>query len=146
MYSDLHEVKIDSECTEILRMLSNSNEQMEKTNTAEIRWLICALKPKKSTDFDQISNFMIKRIPASYIERFANRFNQWLSVSEQRRYSFATSITCVTLGIFLLFFSFLFFFLHMTYISGFSTSFFMCHLFICIMCHGIYPHHPMETS
>jgi len=72
-------VKIDNECNEILRMLANSNEQMERTSTAEIRRLIRSIKPKKSAGFDQISNFMIKKLPPSYVECLVKCFNQWLS-------------------------------------------------------------------
>jgi hypothetical protein len=52
---------------------------MEKTNTTEIKRLIRSLKPKKSAGFDQISNFMIKKLPLSYIDCLVNCFNEWLA-------------------------------------------------------------------
>ena len=51
---------------------------MERTNSFEIRRIIQALKPKKSAGFDQISNFIIKTLPMSYIECLVVCFNQWL--------------------------------------------------------------------
>ena len=76
--SDPHEVEVVNECSEILQILSNSKEQMERTNSFEIRRIIQALKPKKSAGFDQISNFIIKKLPMSYIECLVVCFNQWL--------------------------------------------------------------------
>ncbi|CAF4181734.1 unnamed protein product, partial [Rotaria magnacalcarata] len=78
-YSDANEVKIDNECNEISRMFSNSTEKMEKTSIEEIRRLIRSLKPKKSAGYDQVSNYMIKRLPPIYIECLVNCFNKWLS-------------------------------------------------------------------
>ncbi|CAF4220794.1 unnamed protein product [Rotaria magnacalcarata] len=78
-YSDANEVKIDNECNEISRMLSNSTGKMEKTSIEEIRRLIRSLKPKKSAGCDQVSNYMIKRLPPIYIECLVNCFNKWLS-------------------------------------------------------------------
>lgn len=60
-------------------MLSSSNEEMKRTSIQEIRRLIQSLKTKKSAGFDQISNFMIKRLSPSYIECLAKCFNQWLN-------------------------------------------------------------------
>ncbi len=54
-YSGAFDVKIDCECNEVSRILLNSNEQMEKTSTEEIKRLIRSVKPKKSAGFDQIS-------------------------------------------------------------------------------------------
>ena len=78
-YADPQDVKIDSEYNEILSMLARTDAKLEKTSAEEIRRLIRTLKPKKSTGFDQISNFMIKRLPPSYIECLANCFNHWLN-------------------------------------------------------------------
>jgi hypothetical protein len=77
-FSNPDEVEIVNECNEILKIISNSKEQMEKTSIGEIRRLIRSLKPKKSAGFDQISNFMIKKLPMSYIECLVVCFNQWL--------------------------------------------------------------------
>ena len=45
----------------------------------EITRCIKKLKPKKSTGFDLVSNFIIKRLPPGYIECLVNCFNVWLS-------------------------------------------------------------------
>jgi len=45
----------------------------------EIKRHISKLKPKKSSGFDAVSNFMIKRIPPSYINCLVKCFNAWLS-------------------------------------------------------------------
>ncbi|CAF2106824.1 unnamed protein product [Rotaria magnacalcarata] len=37
------------------------------------------LKPKKSSGFDAVSNFIIKRIPPGYISCLVNRFNTWIN-------------------------------------------------------------------
>ena len=78
-HSDAHEMKVESEYDEVVRMLLNCNEQMEKTNTTEITRLIRSLKPKKSAGVDQISNFMIKKLPPGYIDCLVKCFNEWLS-------------------------------------------------------------------
>ncbi len=50
-YADVHDVKIDTEYNEILRILTNSEDQMERTNTNEIIRVIRSLKPKKISRF-----------------------------------------------------------------------------------------------
>jgi hypothetical protein len=52
---------------------------IEQIFTTEIKRLIRSLKPKKSAGFDQISNFMIKKLPLSYIDCLVNCFNEWLA-------------------------------------------------------------------
>jgi hypothetical protein len=76
--SNPHENKITKECNELQKMLSNSKEQLEGINTTEIRRIIHTLKPKKSAGCDQISNFMIKKLPISYIDCLVDCFNQCL--------------------------------------------------------------------
>ncbi len=49
------------------------------TNFVEIKKHISNLKPKKSSGFDTVSNFMIKRIPLSFINYLSNCFNTGLS-------------------------------------------------------------------
>ena len=44
----------------------------------EIKRLIKTLKPKKSSGFDQVSNYIIKKLPPNYIECLARCFNCWL--------------------------------------------------------------------
>jgi len=77
--SDPYEVQIETEYLELMNKLAMSNEKIEMTNVIEIKKHISKLKPKKSSGFDTVSNFMIKRIPPSYISCLANCFNTWLS-------------------------------------------------------------------
>ena len=77
--SDSHVSKVIDEYNEIRIILSVSTELTEKTSIVEIRMIVRSLKPKKSTRFDQIPNFMIKKLPISYIECLVVCFNQWLS-------------------------------------------------------------------
>jgi len=77
-YTDSHDVKIESEHNELLNELSITNKQVKETNTAEINRLIKTLKPKKSAGYDLVSNFMIKKLPLSYIDCLAKCFNVWL--------------------------------------------------------------------
>ncbi|CAF4670023.1 unnamed protein product, partial [Rotaria magnacalcarata] len=51
---------------------SNRNIDLSFTNIDE-------LKPKKSSGFDAVSNFIIKRIPPGYISCLVNRFNTWIN-------------------------------------------------------------------
>ena len=62
----------------LLKELSISEETIELTSAFEITKFIKKLKPKKSSGFDQISNFMIKLLPPSYITCLVNCFNVWL--------------------------------------------------------------------
>ncbi|CAM4981949.1 unnamed protein product [Rotaria socialis] len=55
------------------------DRKVEKTSTTEITRIIKTLKPKKSAGFDSVSNFIIKKLPPSYIECLANCFNTWLN-------------------------------------------------------------------
>jgi hypothetical protein len=48
------------------------------TTVLEVKKHIAKLKPKKSSGFDTVSNFMIKRIPPSYVSCLVNCFNTWL--------------------------------------------------------------------
>ncbi|CAF4697771.1 unnamed protein product, partial [Rotaria magnacalcarata] len=77
--SNEHVVQIDSEYKELLNKLAISRDKVEKTSTWEITQLIKTFKPKKSAGFDLVSNFIIKKLPPSYIECLANCFNTWLS-------------------------------------------------------------------
>ena len=77
-YSDAHDVKIDTEYNELLTKLEMNSESVEETNITEITRIIKQLKPKKSTGVDLVSNFMIKRLPPSYIGCLVKCFNSWL--------------------------------------------------------------------
>jgi hypothetical protein len=55
------------------------NENIEPTTVTEIKKYISKLKPKKSSSFDAVSNYMIKRISPGYISCLMKCFNTWLS-------------------------------------------------------------------
>ncbi|CAF4830106.1 unnamed protein product [Rotaria socialis] len=77
--SNEHEDQIDRKYKELMNRLSVLNDRVEKTSTTEITRVIKILKPKKSVGFDSVSNFIIKKLPPSYIECLANCFNTWLN-------------------------------------------------------------------
>ena len=77
-YSDVHDVKIECEVNELINKLMISEVRIEETSTVEIKRLIKTLKPKKSSGFDQVSNYIIKKLPPNYIECLARCFNWWL--------------------------------------------------------------------
>ena len=74
----MHEIEIVTEYRDLLKKLVDEKEQMEETSVAEISRIIRVLKPKKSAGFDEISNFMIKKLPPSYISCLTVCFNTWL--------------------------------------------------------------------
>jgi hypothetical protein len=73
--SDSHEIEIETEYVELMNKLAIVNEKIETTSVFEIKRHISKLKPKKSSGFDAVSNFMIKRIPPSYINCLVKCFN-----------------------------------------------------------------------
>jgi hypothetical protein len=77
--SDPHEIEIETEYVELMNKLATVNEKIETTSFTGIKRHISKLKPKKSSGFDAVSNFMIKRIPPSYIRCLVKCFNTWLS-------------------------------------------------------------------
>ena len=77
--SNPHEVQIEIEYVELMNRLAIIDEEIEKTNITEIRRHISKLKPKKSTGYDEVSNFIIKKISPDYISCLVNCFNTWLS-------------------------------------------------------------------
>ncbi|CAF4622203.1 unnamed protein product, partial [Rotaria socialis] len=77
--SNEHEDQIDRKYKELVNRLSVLNDSVEKTSTAEITRIIKTLKPKKSAGLDSVSNFIIKKLPPSYIECLAKCFNTWLN-------------------------------------------------------------------
>ncbi|CAF4619847.1 unnamed protein product [Rotaria socialis] len=76
--SDPYEVQIDIEYLERMNKLAMANESVETTNIVAIKKQISQLKPKKSCEFDAVSNYMIKKIPLGCISCLANCFNTWL--------------------------------------------------------------------
>ncbi|CAM4803758.1 unnamed protein product [Rotaria magnacalcarata] len=77
--SDPNEAKIETEYQALVNKLLGSNVIIEKTSAFEVKKYILKLKPKKSSGFDLVSNFMIKRVPPGYINCLVNCFNTWLS-------------------------------------------------------------------
>ena len=75
---DPNDAKIEEEYRILLNELRISKEKLEPTSAFEIQKCIKKLKPKKSLGFDQISNYMIKLLPSSYVACLANCFNEWL--------------------------------------------------------------------
>jgi len=78
---DLHTAQIEKEFDEIMNQLNASVMKIKPTNTSEIKEIIKKLKPKKSAGVDNISNFVIKKLPPGYIECLCSCFNDWLSKS-----------------------------------------------------------------
>jgi hypothetical protein len=78
-HSNSHEVNIETEYNELLNKFEITAPRVEKTTVREVTLLIKKLKPKKSTGFDLVSNFMIKKLPPSYIECLVKCFNRWLN-------------------------------------------------------------------
>ena len=72
---DPNDMGIEEEHGILLKELSISQETIELTSAFEITKFIKKLKPKKSSGFDQISNFMIKLLPSSYITCLVNCSN-----------------------------------------------------------------------
>ncbi len=56
-----------------------SGEKVREMSTLEVTGCVKKLKPKRSSGFDLISNYMIKLLPSSYIGRLTKCFNVWLS-------------------------------------------------------------------
>ena len=76
--SNPYDVQIETEYLELMNKLELSSEKVEMTNVREIKQHISKMKSKKSSSFDHVSNFMIKRLSPSYISCLANCFNTWL--------------------------------------------------------------------
>ncbi|CAF4185011.1 unnamed protein product [Rotaria magnacalcarata] len=76
--TNINDMEIMKEFKEILKGLSTSTDEVEVTNTSEIKNAIRSIRPKKSAEFDNISNFIIKRLPPGHIQGLGNCFNLWL--------------------------------------------------------------------
>ena len=72
-------MEIETKYLEVINRLAISREKIEMTNALEIKGHTSKLKPRKSSGFDEVSNFMVKRISPSYISCLVNCFNTWLS-------------------------------------------------------------------
>mgnify|MGYP001151580594 FL=1 len=75
---DERDTCITEEYNTIFKEISASKEKITPTSTTEIKKLIKELKPKKSSGIDEISNWMIKKLPPAYVECLAKCFNIWL--------------------------------------------------------------------
>ena len=60
--SNPYDAQIETEYLELMNKLELSNEKIEMTNVRERKQHISKKKPKQSSGFDQVSNFMIKRL------------------------------------------------------------------------------------
>ena len=72
--SNPHEVQIEAEYVELMNRLAIIHEEIEKTNVTKIRRHRSKLKPKKSTAYDEVSNFIIKKNLSGLYELFSKLF------------------------------------------------------------------------
>ena len=79
--ADEHTAHVEKEYEEILKQLAECKKKIKPTSVLEIQKIIKKLKPKKSVGVDFISNYMIKKLPPTYIECLCSCFNEWLSYS-----------------------------------------------------------------
>jgi hypothetical protein len=70
--------QIEKEYREVLDQLNACTTTIKPTCVYELKNVIRTLKPKKSSGFDEISNFMIKRLPPTYLECLSKCFNDWM--------------------------------------------------------------------
>ena len=77
--SDPYESEIENEYAELMNKLGTISEKIETTSFTEVKKHISKLKPKQSAGSDAVSNFMIKRIPPSYIRCLVKCFNTCLA-------------------------------------------------------------------
>lgn len=68
-HTDPHDMHVAKEYEEILERLKQNHSKIRPTNTTEIKRIIQKLKPKKSSGHDNISNFMLKKLPPPSISR-----------------------------------------------------------------------------
>ena len=78
-YNNPHDVQIGNEYQEVMMELSKCDKAVRLTNSFEIKRIIQKLKPKKSSGIDNISNFIIKKLPPAYLDCLCTCFNDWLS-------------------------------------------------------------------
>jgi endonuclease/exonuclease/phosphatase (EEP) superfamily protein YafD len=77
--SNTHDIQIETEFKELLKLLTVSKEPgLVATSITEVSRFIKKMKGKKSSGIDQVSNFIIKLLPPTYIERLVVCFNLWL--------------------------------------------------------------------
>ena len=78
--SNPQEEHIETEYVELINRLTIIDEEIEKTSVTEVGRYTCIskLKQEESTGFDEVSNFIIKKLPPNYIDRLVNCFNTWL--------------------------------------------------------------------
>lgn len=77
--TDRHTSEIEQEYTDIINDIPNWKVSIKPTNITEIKEIIRKLKAKKSAGVDNISNFMIKKLPPGYLDCLCTCFNDWLS-------------------------------------------------------------------
>jgi len=76
--TDPHEAEINREFNEIKSQIALCKNHIKPTSVFEMKKLVKELKPKKSSGVDNISNFIIKKLPPAYLESFCFCFNEWL--------------------------------------------------------------------
>ncbi|CAM4765951.1 unnamed protein product [Rotaria magnacalcarata] len=78
--SEKHDQKIVRDYNKIMNTLSQPLDiKVEKVTSSEVTKIIKKLKNKKSSGYDQISNYIIKLLPPAYIDCLVKCFNVWLS-------------------------------------------------------------------
>ena len=92
-----HDIQIETEFRELQNLLTASKDTgLEATSIMEVSKIIKKMKGKKSSGIDQVSNFIIKLLPPTYIESLVNCFNFWLK--EGRYPGFWNSSKIITLN------------------------------------------------
>ncbi|CAF4586260.1 unnamed protein product, partial [Rotaria socialis] len=78
--SEKRDQKIVRDYNKIMNTLSKPLDiKVEKVASSEVTKIIKKLKNKKSSGYDQISNYIIKLLPPAYIDCLVKCFNVWLS-------------------------------------------------------------------
>ena len=74
-----HDLEIDNEYKIIVNDITSSDMlQVEPVSVFEMQKLIKKLKNKKSSGYDDVSNYMIKLLPPAYVQCLTKCFNIWL--------------------------------------------------------------------
>jgi hypothetical protein len=74
-----HDREIDDEYKLVVNdIISSDKLQLEPVSVLEIQKLIKKLKNKKSSGYDDVSNYMIKMLPPAYVQCLTKCFNIWL--------------------------------------------------------------------
>jgi hypothetical protein len=77
-----HEIWVEKEYNKILKLTIKCKKNIRPTSVFEIKRIIKEVHPKKSAGLDNISNFIIKKLPPVFLECLCSCFNKWLSRSQ----------------------------------------------------------------